>query len=94
MKITIICKPQRPKPKAGDRRVTKAHGLQIRVHDMAVGPRGSPIGRTFRQGRPCFTWMSPSDLATWDRHHLTPDERQKFFPPEREAGYMQMRGAA
>ena len=80
MNIKIMFWPKRPKPKAGDRRTTKAHGLQIRVHEMAVGPRGAPIGRTFRGGRPCLIWMSPSDLSTWDRHHLSAAERATYFP--------------
>ena len=88
--------PAKRKPQAGDRRFTKKHGLQIRVQDMAMGFGGSgkPIGRVVNGGRPVFSWVEPQRLAAWDRHHLTPDELAKHFPPEREPGYMQGRGAA
>lgn len=94
MRIHIL-KPQKRRPRAGDRRVTKKHGLQIRVQDMATGfGNGRPIGRMVSNGRPMFSWVKPEHLAPWDRHHLTDEERAKFFPPEREPGYMQQRGAA
>ena len=80
--ITIV-KPQRPKPKAGDRRTTKAHGLQIRVQAMARGPfTGKPLGRVVSNGRPVFDWRKPIQLDAWDRHHLTPEELEQFFPGE------------
>lgn len=96
MRIHIL-KPQKRRPQAGDRRITKKHGLEIRVQDMATGfgaGVGRPIGRVVRAGRPVFSWVKPQNLAPWDRHHLTDEERAKYFPPERELGYMQQRGAA
>lgn len=67
----------RAKPKACDRRVTKKHGLQIRVQSMArsfsINP--TPIGRLFSNGRPVFEWRKPEELEVWDRHHLTAEER-------------------
>lgn len=83
----------RKQPKAGDRRVTKAHGLQIRVHIRARDTRGNPMGMVCSNGRPLFDWCKPQHLAPWDRHYLSPDELAEYFPPEREPGYMQMRGA-
>lgn len=94
MRIHIL-KPQKPRPKAGDRRVTKKHGLEIRVQDMATHPcSGRPLGRMVSGSRPMFSWRKPEHLAPWDRHLLTDEERAKYFPPEREAGYMQQRGTA
>lgn len=63
---------RRRKPKAGDRRTTKAHGLQIRVWLRA------PCGAMrVSNGRPCFDWVKPADLAPEDRHYLTTDERKE-----------------
>lgn len=84
----------KPKPREGDRRTTKAHGLQIRIHVRARDFKGQPFGFLMRGGRPVFEWCEPRHLPEWDRHWLTPDERQEHFPPEREPGYMQQRGAA
>lgn len=83
-----------PKPCVGDRRVTKKHGLQIRVQCRALDWTGAPIGLLVRGGRPVFEWREPQHLAKWDRYLLSPDEMARYFPPEREAGYMQQRGAA
>ena len=66
----------KPKPKAGDRRTTKTHGLQIRVQCMARDFRtGAPIGRIVRAGRPVFDWRKPLELDPWDHYHLTDAER-------------------
>lgn len=97
--IRITTAPARKRPKAGDRRVTKKHGLQIRVHDMACVPGSWPRaarGRLYNNGRPCFTWVCPQDLEPWDRHHLTPEELAEYFPPgpPHGCGHMQGRGAA
>lgn len=86
--------PAKRKPQEGDRRVTKAHGLQIRIHARAKDFKGQPFGLLMRSGRPVFEWCEPQHLPKWDRHHLTPEERRRYFPPEREPGYMQQRGAA
>lgn len=94
VRVRYYTSTARRTPQAGDRRVTKKHGLQIRVQVRAKDWKGQPFGFLVRSGRPVFEWCAPQDLASWDRHHLTPEEKAKHFPPEREAGYMQMRGAA
>ena len=70
MKFHIIRTPERAKPKAGDTRVTKKHGLQIRVQCMARTMTGEPIGRMVRNGRPVFDWRKPVELDPWDQHLL------------------------
>lgn len=47
----------RPKPRAGDRRTTKLHGLQIRVYVRARDIFGNPIGLVVSRGRPVFQWV-------------------------------------
>jgi hypothetical protein len=84
----------RKKPKQGDRRVTKKHGLQIRVMAMVHDSRGQPIGFDCTGGRQRYEWRAPQELRPSDRYLLTPEERAQYFPPEREPGYMQQRGAA
>jgi hypothetical protein len=71
--FTSPAKPK-PKPKAGDRRTTKKHGLQIRVQCMARDWQGKPIGRIVNNGRPMFDWRKPAELDPWDHHHLTREE--------------------
>jgi hypothetical protein len=87
--ITITFASPRKRPKPGDRRVTKAHGLQIRV--LVRDSHGRYV---VSSGRPVFEWRRPADLAPRDRWMLTPDERAEHCPPEQEPGYMQQRGAA
>jgi hypothetical protein len=71
MKLHITYAPERAKPKAGDTRVTKKHGLQIRVQCMARDwATGEPIGRMVRNGRPVFDWRKPVELDPWDQHLL------------------------
>ena len=96
MPITVrVTYASKPKPKAGERRRTNKHGLQIRVQAMATNWNGEPIGRVVRAGRPVFDWCKPSDLQPWDRHWLTGEEMDKYFPVDQyPAGYMQQRGAA
>ena len=65
----------KPKPKAGDRRTTKTHGVQIRVQRMARDWQGKPIGRLVSNGRPCYDWRTPRELDPWDHYLLTADER-------------------
>lgn len=60
----------------GDRRVTKKHGLQIRIHVRAKDWQGKPIGYLVRSGRPVLEWCAPKDLPVWDQHLLTPEERE------------------
>lgn len=68
--ITITTAASRPKPRAGDTRRTKAHGLQIRVQCMARDFRGRPIGRLVSAGRPVYDWRKPAELDQWDQHLL------------------------
>lgn len=65
----------RKTPKVGDRRTTKAHGVQIRVQRMARDWQGKPIGRIVSGGRPCFDWRTPCELDPWDHYLLTAEER-------------------
>lgn len=63
MKLTILA-PQRRKPKIGDRRTTKKHGLQIRVvetHDGMWVRNGS---------RYRYDWRKPSELVGMQWAHL------------------------
>lgn len=56
MKITILA-PQRSKPKIGDRRTTKKHGLQIRVVE-------THNGMWVRSGyRYRYEWLKPSEIV-------------------------------
>lgn len=72
--MRVIYGEPRKKPKAGDRRTTKTHGVQIRVQSMARDWQGRPIGRIVSNGRPCFDWRVPCDLEPWDHHLLTAQE--------------------
>lgn len=66
----------KPAPKAGDRRTTQKHGLQICVQCMARDfTTGRPLGRLVLNGRPVFGWRKPLELDPWDYHHLTEVER-------------------
>jgi hypothetical protein len=68
---------RKPAPKAGDRRTTKLHGLQIRVHAMGRDPvTGKAIGRLFRNKHPVFMWRRPVELDFWDQYLLTEEERR------------------
>jgi hypothetical protein len=61
--------PQKRKPKAGDRRETKKHGVQVRVHERHNG-------MLVRSGsRYRYDWVSLSDPRA--ASYLTPDERLK-----------------
>jgi hypothetical protein len=73
--IRVTYGEPRKKPKAGDRRTTKAHGVQIRVQSMARDWQGRPIGRIVSNGRPCYDWRAPCDLDPWDHYLLTVQER-------------------
>jgi hypothetical protein len=80
MKITLSSTPQRPKPRDGDRRTTKKHGVQLRTLTRALDQRGQPIGFLVSNGRPVFSWTCLCDLKPWDRHWLTAEERATYFP--------------
>lgn len=70
MKITYHYATSKPKPQIGDRRVTKKHGVQIRV----VATSG---GAWMRNGsRYVYEWRKPNELyGTQWAHLLTPAER-------------------
>lgn len=68
--ITITSAASRPRPRAGDTRRTKLHGLQIRVRCMARNMAGRPIGRLVSNGRPVYGWRKPRELDPWDQHLL------------------------
>lgn len=75
MRITYATGDVGSKPKAGDRRTTKKHGVQIRVQRMARDWQGKPIGRIVSGRRPCFDWRTPRELDPWDHYLLTAEER-------------------
>lgn len=63
MKITILT-PQRRRPQIGDRRNTKAHGLQIRVVETHNG-MWVCNGSRYR-----YDWRKPSELVGTQWAHL------------------------
>lgn len=63
--------PTRKPPRAGDRRTTKKHGLQIRVHVRSQGMLMMGGGHRYY----LFEWRKPADLETCDQNLLTADER-------------------
>lgn len=76
MNLTIryTSAPARVKPKTGDRRTTKKHGLQIRIPQVcSFGPhRGA---RIYSNGRPCFEWAKPHELPALYHYLLTSEEK-------------------
>jgi hypothetical protein len=78
-RIVITSTPARPKPKTGDRRVTKKHGLQIRIPQVCTFGPGAGA-RIYSNGRPCFEWRKPADLPRIYRHYLTAEERASLPP--------------
>lgn len=69
MRITISTTPQRKRPKEGDRRVTKKHGLQIRIQCRTSS------GLQVQNGRPVFDWRTLDQLEPRDFTYLTAAER-------------------
>lgn len=62
----------RPKPKAGDRRTTKKHGQQVRVHRRSCGMMMMGGGHRYY----LFEWRTPAELiGTLDEHLLTTQDR-------------------
>lgn len=57
-RITITTGPKRKIPQAGDRRVTKKHGEQVRIPSMVHNWRGEPIGYDCTGGRQNYEWVS------------------------------------
>lgn len=53
----------RPRPRAGDRRVTKKHGLQIRLPVFAKDHCGRVIGLVVNRGHSVFEWCTPSEVV-------------------------------
>jgi hypothetical protein len=78
MRITriVITTQARERPKTGDRRITKKHGLQIRIPERHNGMH------VVAHGRPCYVWCKPADLPALYRYLLSDAERKLFFPPE------------
>lgn len=72
--VTVRSQPNRPKPKQGDRRTTKKHGLQIRI--MKRDSHGSFI---VSGGRQLYEWVSPSAIPHQCAHLLTDEERAKYL---------------
>lgn len=74
MRIHILG-AQRRKPRIGDRRVTKKHGLQIRV---VVTHNGMWVttGRSY-----CYEWQTPAQLlcTRWE-YLIKPEERAAIKP--------------
>lgn len=62
MKIRIYSGEQRKKPATGDIRITKKHGMQIRVPSMIHNHRGEPIGYDCTGGRQNYEWRKPAQL--------------------------------
>jgi len=62
MQITISTEPQRKKPKTGDMRTTKKHGLQVRIPKM-VKLFGGALAYDCTGGRQNYEWISPSQLV-------------------------------
>jgi hypothetical protein len=67
----------RKKPREGDRRETKAHGVQYRVQEIARNPAtGHPIGYRVSNGRPVYEWRAAAELlGTRYEHYLTAEDR-------------------
>lgn len=63
----IVLGPQRKKPRAGDRRETKKHGVQIRVHETHGG------AMVVSNGRYMYDWVSLDDPRA--NMYLTFEER-------------------
>lgn len=66
--------PARAKPKVGDRRLTKKHGLQIRVPMVCTtGPHAG--ARIYSNGRPRYEWAKPHELRPLYHYLLTTEEK-------------------
>lgn len=92
MRIHISSGPVRRKPRTGDLRTTKKHGLQVRIPERVQhGPdRGAYIKRS---GRLSYVWVSPAQAREQGYGHLVPSGvavPADSYP----AGYMQQRGSA
>lgn len=70
MRIYISNVPQRRKPQAGDRRITKKHGEQVRVPVLVHNLRGEPIGYNCTGGRQNYEWISIDKVPERWRHLL------------------------
>lgn len=92
MKIHFLAAQPRRKPRTGDLRTTKAHGLQVRIPErVESGPnRGAYVTRSGRQG---YVWVSPAEARRQGFGRYVPPD----VPPGagcRPMGYMHQRGAA
>lgn len=64
MKVTLVS--SRRRPRIGDRRHTKRHGLQIRVAETSAGMW------VLRNGRQAYEWKTLRELAGTAFDHLIP----------------------
>ena len=65
MRIVVMA-PSKPRPKTGDRRYTKRHGLQVRVPE-------THHGMWVRQnGRQCYEWRTLAELVGTQFENLIP----------------------
>lgn len=70
MRVTITSGSPRPKPKTGDVRTTKKHGLQIRVPEMhQIG--NDDWAYVVMNGRQRYEWKTPRQLVGTRWEHLT-----------------------
>lgn len=70
-RITIYSGPApRPKPKVGDRRTTKKHGVQIRIFERCR--YGHLVDS---RGRSRYEWVGIADLPDEYRYLLTTEEK-------------------
>lgn len=67
MIIHIRTIPTRPKPKTGDIRTTKKHGLQIRIPYKIDGCY------IVSSGRQMYEWIKPEDLPDRYSHYIPKD---------------------
>jgi len=73
--IRFSTSPVRSKPREGDRRTTKKHGLQIRIMSMVHDRLGRPVGYNCTGGRQNYEWVAVKDLPARLHHLLLPEER-------------------
>jgi hypothetical protein len=92
MQIHISTQAPRKRPKAGDVRKTKAHGLQIRIPVVVRhGPYAGAL--VVNRGKQVYEWVSVAEACALGYKHLLPPALRPTPDPQ-PLGYMQGRGAA
>lgn len=94
MEIHVTTTPARRRPRTGDTRTTKKHGLQIHIPDRV---QSGPFRGTFivgAGGRQRFLWVSPAEARTRGYGIYVPQDECETRAPAYPLGYMQQRGAA